>query len=544
MKISRFAIAELAILSALAQTPTTDFTALAQRAVQLQQSGNYQAAADSYRQLLKLDPNQVATHVNLAIVLVNLGRFDEAIEEYKAADRLLPGDPRIALNLALAYEKSGQIEEARRRLETLHGAYPQEAQATLLLADCNLQLGNYKRVIELLKPIADQNGDNLGLAYMLGMALLREHNIEEGQLYLDRILKHGDSAEARFLLGTRMFESGDYPAAVKEFANAAMLNPKLPSLQSLYGQSLLLTGDPDGASAAFRLALETNPADFNAALGLAQILTERRNYAEALDFAKRAQSLRPQDGEADLVLAQSLAGLGRFEEAGSYAENAASEQPKSADAQHTLAGVYAGEHQNALAEKAMERARALDLAAQASSPGPKVSDFAPDFALPRSGAPGTISLRDFRGKSPVVLVFGSYTCPNFRASADALKSLQQRYGSQVPFLLVYIREAHSTADWQTARNKREDVSLSPPTNMEEKQDHAVTCSRKLHLPFPAVVDGMDDAVESAYNAWPSRAFVVNADGRIVYSTRLTELDFRPAEMEAILRKLLSMQGRS
>lgn len=72
--------------------------------------------------------------------------------------------------------------------------------------------------------------------------------------------------------------------------------------------------------------------------------------------------------------------------------------------------------------------------------------------------------------------------------------------------------------------------------MEEKKNHATLCSRKLHLPFPAVVDGMDGAVEAAYNSWPSRAFVIGRNGRILYSSRLTELDFRPEEMAAALRR--------
>jgi hypothetical protein len=39
----------------------------------------------------------------------------------------------------------------------------------------------------------------------------------------------------------------------------------------------------------------------------------------------------------------------------------------------------------------------------------KVGDMAPDFSLePRGGGP-RLSLSSFRGKSPVALVFGSYT---------------------------------------------------------------------------------------------------------------------------------------
>lgn len=39
----------------------------------------------------------------------------------------------------------------------------------------------------------------------------------------------------------------------------------------------------------------------------------------------------------------------------------------------------------------------------------KVGDFAPDFTLPDPTGKTSISLSNFRGKKPVVLIFGSYT---------------------------------------------------------------------------------------------------------------------------------------
>jgi hypothetical protein len=149
-----------------------------------------------------------------------------------------------------------------------------------------------------------------------------------------------------------------------------------------------------------------------------------------------------------------------------------------------------------------------------------------------------VSLSSFHGKSPVVLIFGSYTCPNFRSSAGALKALQAKYGAQAPFLLIYIREAHGAGDWQSTRNERDGVDLPQATKLTDKQDHAVMCSRTLHLPFPALLDGLDNKVEMAYGAWPSRAFVVDRDGRVRYTTRLTELDFSAADMDAALRAAL------
>jgi hypothetical protein len=81
--------------------------------------------------------------------------------------------------------------------------------------------------------------------------------------------------------------------------------------------------------------------------------------------------------------------------------------------------------------------------------------------------------------------------------------------------------------------------MPPATSIAEKQEHAMLCSRKLHLDFPALVDGMDGTTEAAYNAWPSRAYIIDKDGRVAFSTRLTELDFQPERMEAVLRKLSS-----
>jgi len=75
--------------------------------------------------------------------------------------------------------------------------------------------------------------------------------------------------------------------------------------------------------------------------------------------------------------------------------------------------------------------------------------------------------------------------------------------------------------------------------LTEKQDHAALCLRKLDLGFTALVDGMDGAAETAYQAWPSRLYLIGMDGKIAFSTRLGELDFRAAQLEASIRETLA-----
>ena len=70
-----------------------------------------------------------------------------------------------------------------------------------------------------------------------------------------------------------------------------------------------------------------------------------------------------------------------------------------------------------------------------------------------------MTLAELRKSSPVLLVFGSYTCPNFRAASETLRKLYPEYKDKIPFYLIYIREAHSTADWAATKNQREDITL-------------------------------------------------------------------------------------
>jgi len=80
--------------------------------------------------------------------------------------------------------------------------------------------------------------------------------------------------------------------------------------------------------------------------------------------------------------------------------------------------------------------------------------------------------------------------------------------------MVYVREAHSTDGW------RMDDSgwsiIADAQNTEERNAAAGQTCSMLQLPFPIVVDSMDDLVAQRWSAWPERLFVVDADGRVVY----------------------------
>ena len=120
---------------------------------------------------------------------------------------------------------------------------------------------------------------------------------------MDRILRDGDSAEARLLMGATKMSVQDFAGALVDFKKAVELNPQLPDVYSYYGMALAATGDTPGAAVAFRKELESNPNDYTSNVQLGILLKQDQNYAEARQCFQRALRVRPGDAAVRYQLA-------------------------------------------------------------------------------------------------------------------------------------------------------------------------------------------------------------------------------------------------
>ena len=274
-----------------------------QAAVAAQEAGDLATAEAQYLLFLRDEPRNLEALVNLGVVYATMGRFDDAIASYKKALEISYLSAPVRLNLALAYYKAGRCAEAIPEFATVLDANPGTFNALVLKADCHLQLGEFQKAIALLEPIADQHTDEAAFNYVLGMALLQDKQTEKGSIYLDRILKQGDSAEAHVLMGVAKRAAGEFAEAREEFQKAVALNATLPVAHSLLGQAALSTGDRETARTAFQQELAINPNDFESNLYLGLILKEDREFAAARAHIDRAIVLRPADPGARYQLA-------------------------------------------------------------------------------------------------------------------------------------------------------------------------------------------------------------------------------------------------
>ncbi len=81
-------------------------------------NGQYDLAAERYKQLLAFDPNNVDVHNNLGLTLHYLGRSNEALRQLDEGVAVDPTYQRIWLTIGFVNSQLGNTEKAREALTT------------------------------------------------------------------------------------------------------------------------------------------------------------------------------------------------------------------------------------------------------------------------------------------------------------------------------------------------------------------------------------------------------------------------------------------
>ena len=117
--------------------------------------------------------------------------------------------------------------------------------------------------------------------------------------------------------------------------------------------------------------------------------------------------------------------------------------------------------------------------------------------------------------------------------------MKKRYGDQVEFIGVYVREAHPTDGWRMESNDKAGVTFAQPKTKEDREAIAAKCCSTLKMTIPLLVDGLDDAVGRAYSGMPDRLYLIDKHGRIAYKGGRGPFGFKPGELEqSIIMNLL------
>lgn len=150
-------------------------------------------------------------------------------------------------------------------------------------------------------------------------------------------------------------------------------------------------------------------------------------------------------------------------------------------------------------------------------------DIVGQFVLLTTGG-RRIDRRSF-GESgrPMLVVFGSRTCPVTESAAVGLAQLHAEFGRQIRFVLVNVREAHP--------GRR----IPQPQTFEQKWRRAYDLKVHLEIPFEVASDDIDGTLHRALGSRPNSAYLLAPSGKILLRAQWANVtsSLRVALMEVL-----------
>lgn len=299
-----------------------------QEAAEAQQRGDLALAVTKYQEVIRLDPNVVAAHANLGVVLVSLGRYDEAITQYHIALAEAPGDPGLRLNLGLAYYKKADFAGAAAQFAALHRVNPADVRIATLLSNSLVPLGLANQAAALLEPLEKDNADNLDLEWALGNALIQTGRTLDGLQRVQKVADKGNDPEAYRVAANLSIGLTLFDQARRDAEAVLRLNPNAAKAHVVLGMIDDFAGNEKDAQEEYKKALQIDPKDIQARLQLANAFLVERKLDEARQEVDRALATEPNSLVARYELARIERAEGNLQAALKDLESISQQDPK------------------------------------------------------------------------------------------------------------------------------------------------------------------------------------------------------------------------
>ena len=215
----------------------------------------FKEAADTYHNVLKIQPQFAEMQFNLGSVLYQLGDTQGAIQHYQKAIQIKPDLVVAYFNLGIAYQNESQFDKA---------------------------LSAYEKAIELEPGFYEAYG-NKGAVYLL------QGDFDAAILSFQKSLNIQDHARGHFNLGNAYRNQGHLEKAIQSYQRAIEMSPNDAEICSVLGDALWHQGKIQEANQYLRQAVALNKENPIANYNLATFLHDNKKFQEAYEFYKASQ---------------------------------------------------------------------------------------------------------------------------------------------------------------------------------------------------------------------------------------------------------------
>lgn len=298
---------------------------------------------------LSASPNNANLNANMGAVLQKQGRLEEALSYYKKAESLDPSNINTRINTGTLYQQKGDYKTAIKAYESVLILYPDNVNANLYRAQCLDKLGDSKAAQEIYKKVKtlDPNNEVLkaqmlenakntmspeqfvqyvttGMSEMNPVDILYDYAIDlhKNNKISDAIYMYSAAIRATNGKNPEMFvnlalaqaQDKKYDDAIKTLSNAQKLHPSdksvsdtLKNISAMRSDSLMAQAteyqnnkDYENAILVYKKIV---PETVNSMLGIAGSYQSLGDRAKAIEYYKKALSLKPIDSDIAYMIA-------------------------------------------------------------------------------------------------------------------------------------------------------------------------------------------------------------------------------------------------
>ena len=336
--------AALVAASAQSQGGSQQESALLKQAQAALRANQQTQAAELFRAVLRVDPNNVEAHVNLGVIDFYHGDCTAASNELHAALTKAPDLAKARALLAVCERRLGApdaVAHLEQSLAALKGADPKmREQIGLELADAYYQRGELPRVALVLQTLSEESPENVDILFFEQRVYAE---LADGTLNKLALLAP-QSARMEQLIAERLINAGDLAQAIVHYRKAIELNPALPGMHFELAESLM-ESDPNNAAtqkealAELEAARRVDGDSSRVESQFGRIALLQSNLAQAQTAYTKALALSPSDSTAEIGMAEVSKQQNKPEDAARYLREAVEADPMNAEAHYKLSQV-------------------------------------------------------------------------------------------------------------------------------------------------------------------------------------------------------------
>mgnify|MGYP006277403943 CR=1 FL=1 len=229
------------------------------KTIQLKEGG-FEESVETYRAVIKQNPDDWQLHENYAVLLQELNHPDEEAIEWQKVINLIPHHPERYAKLGEALARSGEYDKA-------------------ILA-CTKAL--------------EHDPDNISAYNGLGIAWEGKGKIDTAMQYYRKATSlNKNDTNSIFNRARMLLEQERYDEAEQEFRRLVKLSPRDGESWFQIGIILARKGDSDKAQEAFEKVVEIDPEHTESYYYLGMIYAGREETEKSIEMLKRSLEVRP-----------------------------------------------------------------------------------------------------------------------------------------------------------------------------------------------------------------------------------------------------------